>query len=231
MGGDPWEPAPRRGVSEPVVHRKDRNRSRAQATRAGDEAEARPRPEAGNPPPSGSVGTAPRTNQWDFSRPESTEGMSNSSKSARGVLFLGGALLVVLVVQYLLGLWTSVYAPAQFASFDSGAGYSPSLRAHILAGDVLFLGSVVVLVLAAISRRPRLIAPALVLAASIFLAGQFGMAFVNSSPNDPIDSFGMGATFLVALTSATALVVLSWGRRGGAPGPGGPVASPQTESG
>lgn len=127
----------------------------------------------------------------------------------RLVTYVGGLTLLLLIAQYFLGLWTNVYAPAQFASFDSGAGYSPSLDAHILNGDVLFLLALIVLVFAAVSKRIRLIVPAVVLVIAVFVAGELGMAFVNSTPNDPIDSFGMGTMFLVALFSAAALMMLS----------------------
>jgi hypothetical protein len=131
----------------------------------------------------------------------------------RVVTYLAGVALLLLIAQYFLGLWTNVYAPAQFASFDSGANYSPSLNVHIVNGDVLFLLSIVALVFTALARQLRLIVSAVVLVVSIYVAGQFGMVYVNSTPNDPIDSFGMGAMFLIALFSATSLLMMSWRRR------------------
>lgn len=128
---------------------------------------------------------------------------------ARVVSYVGAASLVLLIAQYFLGLWTNVYAPAQFASFDSATNYAPSLQVHILNGDILFLLSLVALVFAVFSKQVRLIASAVVLAGSIYVAGEFGMVYVNSTPNDPIDSFGMGAMFLVALLSAAALLMFS----------------------
>lgn len=128
----------------------------------------------------------------------------------RVITYVSGAVLFLLLLQYFLGLWTNVYAPAQFASFDSGANYAPSLNAHIINGDVLFLLAVVLLVLAAFSRQARLVISAVVLVVAVYAAGEFGMAYVNSSPNDPIDSFGMGSLFLVALFSAAGLMMMSW---------------------
>jgi heme A synthase len=127
----------------------------------------------------------------------------------RIVTYLSAVALLLLLVQYFLGLWTNVYAPSQFSSFDSGANYSPSLNVHIINGDLLFLVSVALLVLAALSRQLRLIAPAAALVVSIYVAGALGMAYVNSTPNDPIDSFGMGAMFLVALFAAAVLLMMS----------------------
>ncbi len=154
--------------------------------------------------------------------------MAKPRKWGRVVTYLAGAALVLLLVQYFLGLWTNVYAPAQFASFDhgSGANYPPSLNVHITIADVLFLLSIVALVFAALARQLRLIVASIVLMVSIFVAGEFGMAFVNSAPNDPIDSFGMGAMFLVALFSAAALVMLSARARSAE----GPEATPTASS-
>lgn len=136
--------------------------------------------------------------------------MSRPGNWGRVALYLGIASLLLLILQYFLGLWTNVYAPAQFSTFDSGANYPPSLNVHIINGDVLFLLSVVALVFAALSKRVRTVLPAALLVVSVYVAGELGMAFVNSSPNSPIDSFGMGAMFLVALFSAGSLVMLSW---------------------
>jgi hypothetical protein len=127
----------------------------------------------------------------------------------RVVTYLASAVLLLLIVQYFLGLWTNVYAPAHFSSFDSGSNYAPSLNFHIVNGDVLFLLSIVKLVFAALARQLRLVAPAVLLVVSIYVAGEFGMAYVNSTPNNPIDSFGMGGVFLVALYSAASLVIAS----------------------
>ncbi|MFZ1023292.1 MAG: hypothetical protein WAN87_04075 [Thermoplasmata archaeon] len=143
--------------------------------------------------------------------------MAEPRNWGRVVTYLAGAALVLLIAQYFLGLWTNVYAPAQFASFqtgiDSGPYYPAPLRVHVANGDVLFLLSIVALVFAALARQLRLIVPALVLAVSIYVAGELGMLFVNSTPNAPIDSFGMGAMFLVALLSAAGLLMMSWRSR------------------
>jgi hypothetical protein len=128
----------------------------------------------------------------------------------RTLVFLSGVILLLLLVEYLSGLWTNVYAPAQFSAFDSSSSnYPPALNAHIAVGDILALLSVVALILAGLSRKLRLIAPAAVLVISIAVAGELGMAFVNSSPNDAAYSFGMGAMFLVALLAAAGLQMTS----------------------
>jgi hypothetical protein len=131
----------------------------------------------------------------------------------RIVRYVGVAALLLLVLQYCLGLWTNVYAPVQFSNFNSGANYSPALNAHIMNGDILFVLGLLAVVFAVFSKRLRLIVPAVVLTLAVFLAGEFGMAFVNATPNAPIDSFAMGVTFLFALFGAGALAGLARAER------------------
>jgi hypothetical protein len=148
---------------------------------------------------------------------------------ARITAYAGGVTLLLLTLQYLVGLWTNVYAPAQFGPFDSYPPYpSPALEVHILNGILLGVVSLAALVLAALSKQLRLIVPALVLLIAVFVAGEFGFIFVNSAPNNPIDSFGMGAMFIVALFSAAALLMLSRGTR---PAEGPQALAPVSSSG
>ena len=111
------------------------------------------------------------------------------------------ATLTLLVGQYLLGLWTNAYAPS---SFTSSTSY-PSLDWHYNVGYALFFLALAAVVLAALTRELRLVAPALTLLASVVLAGVFGMMFVASAPNNPLDAFGMGVMFLVAFGSAVSI--------------------------
>jgi hypothetical protein len=62
---------------------------------------------------------------------------------------------------------------------------------------------------AALSRSVRLVVPTVVLVVAVFVAGEFGMAFLST--NDAIYSFGMRAMVLVALLS-TLGVISSVGR-------------------
>jgi hypothetical protein len=119
----------------------------------------------------------------------------------RGLTILVMIVLLDLVIQYLLGLLTNVYAPAMFTS-NSSYG---SLNAHIFNGMILFLVSIVMLIFAALMKQWRCIVPAVVLVVSVYLAGSLGMVYINTTPNPPLASFGMGTLFLVAFVAGIAL--------------------------
>jgi heme A synthase len=125
--------------------------------------------------------------------------------------------LLLLVAQYLLGLWTSAYAPGQFTATPS----YPPLVAHYGIGYALAVASLVVLILAALSGSRRLQAPAVGLIIGVALAAVFGLEFVRSAPNNPIDSFAMGLMFLVAFGAAMNLS-FSLMRSGTTPAPSSP---------
>ncbi|MGA8302226.1 MAG: hypothetical protein WA691_06010 [Thermoplasmata archaeon] len=133
------------------------------------------------------------------------------------VLITAGVEMLLLVAQYFSGLWTNVYAPAMFTSNSA----FPSLNAHYFIGFALFFVGIVVVILAGLSRNWRLILGGIVVVVAVLLAGIFGSAFVGSSPNNPIDSFAMGAMFLVALFANSAILMVgSRARR--------PLGSPAT---
>ncbi len=116
---------------------------------------------------------------------------------------MAGVEMVLLIGQYLLGMWTNVYAPSTPA-FYSMKNYAP-LGLHVFNGDALFLLALVALIFAIFSRQLRLIVPAVVLSIAVLAAGEFGMAFENSI--NPIYSFGMGTMWLVAFFAASALLM------------------------
>jgi hypothetical protein len=121
------------------------------------------------------------------------------------VQIIAGIVMLLLIAQYFLGLWTNVYAPAMFTSNSS----FPSLDWHYNVGYMLFFIGLVVLILAGLSRNWRITLAAVVVVVAVYSAGMFGADFVSSSPNDPIDSFGMGTMFLVALFANAALLMMA----------------------
>jgi hypothetical protein len=126
------------------------------------------------------------------------------------VMTLAGVELLLLIAQYFLGLWTNVYAPSMFTSNSS----FPSLNWHYNVGFMLFFVGIVVLILTALARDWRLILSGVVVVIAVYSAGMFGADYVSSSPNNPLDSFGMGTMFLVALfANAVILMLASRGRR------------------
>ncbi|MGA9839845.1 MAG: hypothetical protein WBF81_02350 [Thermoplasmata archaeon] len=143
---------------------------------------------------------------------------------ARAQLALRITILVtvlLLVVQYVLGLWTSAYAPSSFTSNTS----LPSLEGHLAVGYALGVVSLLALVFAGLTREVRVIVPAFALLLAVGLAGVFGMMFVRTTPNDPLDSVGMGIMFLVALGAAFNMAYYLRSRPASAPTPP-PVATP-----
>jgi hypothetical protein len=121
------------------------------------------------------------------------------------VLIVAGVEMLLLVAQYFLGLWTNVYAPAMFTSNSS----FPSLDWHYNIGYILFLVGIVAVILAGLARDWRLILCGIVVVVAVVAAGHYGAAYVSTSPNDPIDSFAMGAMFLVALFADSALLMFA----------------------
>lgn len=136
--------------------------------------------------------------------------METPNKWVTGVRWVAVVAVVLLLVQYLLGLWSALNSPAQWSTFDSSANYTDSLNWHITVAMILFVLGILAIVLAVLSKQRRLIFPAVGLLLWVFVAGEFGMAFVNASPNTPSYSFGMGVSFLLALFSAMGLMMLSW---------------------
>jgi hypothetical protein len=121
------------------------------------------------------------------------------------VLIFAGIEMILLVAQYFLGLWTNVYAPPMFTSNSS----FPSLDWHYNIGFILFFAGIVLLILTGLARDWRLLLCSIVVLGAVYGAGQFGAAYVSSSPNNPLDSFGMGALFLVALFANSAALMLA----------------------
>jgi hypothetical protein len=104
-------------------------------------------------------------------------------------------LALLLVVQYIAGMWTNAYAPS--AGFTNNSSFL-SLNIHYMVGDVLGVLSIVLVIVAAFSRRLPFVAISVVTLAAVIVAGFAGMAFVSSSPNNPADTMVMALAFIVA---------------------------------
>lgn len=128
-----------------------------------------------------------------------------AEKALRVVVPVTGLLLVV---QYLLGLWTNAYAPS--SGFTDNTSY-PSLDWHYNIGFTLGALGVIVLIVAALTRKLPFIGLAAVLLVGIAIAGISGMEFVHSSPNDPVATVVMGVGFLIAFWASLVLGLLAMG--------------------
>ena len=108
----------------------------------------------------------------------------------------------LLVVQYIAGLLTNAYAPA--SGFTSNSSWW-ALNIHYTVGMVLGILAIILVIVAALTRRGLYIALAVVTLVGVLAAGFAGMAFVGSSPNAPIYSVEMGVAFLVAFITSLML--------------------------
>jgi hypothetical membrane protein len=109
---------------------------------------------------------------------------------------------LLLVVQYLLGLWTNAYAPA--SGFTDNTSF-PSLDWHYNIGFLLGILGILVVIVAAFTRKVPYVGFGLLLLAGIALAGIAGMRYVGTTPNAPLDAVLMGIGFLVAFWASLAL--------------------------
>ncbi|MCI4335753.1 MAG: hypothetical protein L3K17_00945 [Thermoplasmata archaeon] len=137
--------------------------------------------------------------------------------------YLGPALVILLLAQYFLGLWTNVYAPA--TGFTSNSS-SPALDWHYNIGFALGILAILTIVIAALSRQLPLIGTSVVLFLAVLVAGIAGSAFVGSTPNPPSASFWMGAMFLVAFGASMGLTARTWMAARHVPPGAHPGASP-----
>ncbi|MGI0132091.1 MAG: hypothetical protein ACREDK_03215 [Thermoplasmata archaeon] len=116
--------------------------------------------------------------------------------SFRALRILTPIIAVVLFLQYVLGLWTSAYAPA---SGFTGNTSLPSLDWHYNLGFALGVLTLLTVIVAAFTRQVRSIAMSILLFAAVAAAGLAGSRFVSTMPNDPNATIAMGIAFVVAL--------------------------------
>jgi hypothetical protein len=109
---------------------------------------------------------------------------------------------LLLVVQYIAGLGTNVYAPVSGFNGNSAYGW---LDFHYITGDILGVVSILLLIVAVFTARAPLIGNSVGVLASVVIAGIAGMAYVNSTPNNPVDSLVMGVFFLAAFGATISL--------------------------
>jgi disulfide bond formation protein DsbB len=108
-----------------------------------------------------------------------------------------------LVIQYIAGMGTNVYAPANGFTMNTDFGI---YDLHWVNGYALGILSIVLLVFSAFSRQLRNIAASVVVFGSVIAASIAGMMFVNNTPNPPGASLAMGLAFLVAFATVMAMM-------------------------
>ena len=137
--------------------------------------------------------------------------------------YLVAIVLVLLVLQYLLGIYTNVYgvgvnADGKYSENSSG----PALDWHYNVGFLLGILGIVLIVLAALSRTGRLVGQAVGLFVWVLVAGVEGMMFVRS--NDPLQSLIMAFAFLLAFGTGMGMLLSLFRSPGGWMRPAGPPA-------
>lgn len=125
----------------------------------------------------------------------------------RGLRANALAGLVMLLVEYGLGMWTNVYAKlpaadqgkATLAAFGNAVTQGPvGLALHALLGTLLIVTAVSVVVRATLVRQSQLIVVGCVGLAAILAAWLSGATFVGNADN--------GASFAMALATGVAIL-------------------------
>jgi hypothetical protein len=107
-----------------------------------------------------------------------------------------------LIIQYVAGLGTNVYAPADGFTMNTAFGV---YNVHWLNGYVLGILCIVLVIVTVFSRRTGAIAASTIVLLAVLVAGIEGMIFVNNTPNPAGASLAMGLAFLVAFSTVMAM--------------------------
>ena len=134
----------------------------------------------------------------------------------RGLRANSLAGLVMLLVEYGLGMWTNVYATlpasdqgkATFAAFGAAVVHGPvGLALHALLGTLLVVTAVSVVVRASLVRRVPLIVVGCIALVAILTAWLSGAKFVGDGANGA--SFGMALATGVAILGYATIVFIA----------------------
>ena len=115
------------------------------------------------------------------------------------------SILVVVAVQFFLGMWVNLFGsfPPNNSTAQAAVSFTgdPALIAHIVFGIMLFVGGLFVLFLSLkdVWRPVRVFA--LVGVVATVVTGVFGLSFVYSGYGDNVASFAMAIGFAAILTT------------------------------
>jgi hypothetical protein len=128
-------------------------------------------------------------------------------------------VLVLLLAEYVLGMYVNLYVTVPAADHGHSVGGAIAngpviLSAHAVIGLLLGLGALAVLVLSVIARRPSVIVVSVVGLIALAVASMAGSSFTSSG--DSADSMAMSVMTGVGLLCYAANLYLlpSTGRRG-----------------
>ena len=162
---------------------------------------------------------SPSTSQAErscYDRRKQAHGRRQRRRRIRGLRANCLAGLVMLLVEYGLGMWTNVYAtvPATdqgkttFAAFGDAVAHGPvGLALHALLGTLLIVTAVSVVVRASLVRQVPLIVIGCIALVAIVAAWLSGAKFVGDAANGA--SFGMALATGVAILGYAMIVFIA----------------------
>jgi hypothetical protein len=106
-------------------------------------------------------------------------------------------LVIMLIIQYALGIAYNLYGAAPTATKKVGAFSSPLLAVHVIMGILLIIASIYLVVMAVRSRIQLAVITSVAGMLSLFGAGVTGSEFTETGGNGY--SLAMGMTTAVAL--------------------------------
>jgi hypothetical protein len=132
----------------------------------------------------------------------------------RGLRISALAGLVMLLIEYGLGMWTNLYAQlpssdhgkATFAAFGGAVSHDPaaSLALHALLGTLLILTAVFVVIRAALVRQAVPIVLGCIALIAILAAWLYGTSFVS----DPANSASLGMAVAAGVAMLGYVIIL-----------------------
>jgi len=136
-------------------------------------------------------------------------------RKVRVIRIISIGIIVLLISQYLLGMWTNLFVvfPSEVPSvnpLDSVFTNGPYLLlSHIVNGIGLGVMSICAVIISLISRNKRLVVLSISGFASILLAGESGIEFVLGWYNDNLYSFLMSLGFIASFAIFFAMLWFS----------------------
>ena len=148
-------------------------------------------------------------------------GSSSAARRASGLRASAFAAVVMLIIEYCLGIWVNLYArlPASdhgkgvFAAFGGAVADGPvALAVHAVLGTLLLVTAISVVARAAIARKNASTVIGTIALLAVAAAWLSGARFAGDTSNSA--SFGMAAATAVALLGYVTILFLP-GQAGG----------------
>ena len=164
-------------------------------------------------PNASSAGQSPATTMSPAAGPAAAARGARLARVRRGSL----AVLILIVAEYVLGMYVNLYVAVPAADAGHGLGTAISagpalLTAHAVLGLALTLGALAVLVNAVLARGRAVIAAAAAGLIAMGLAASAGSSF--TATGKPEDSMAMSVLTGVALLCYAVVCYLRPGQRG-----------------